>query len=125
MIAKITQFWFDNCILLDMILILKYIVPRGFIGISLYPFIFLKRSQLRENTVLINHERIHLKQQVEMLLVFFYLWYGIEYLIRLFQYKDRREAYLNISFEREAYVNETNLEYIKKRPNWAFLKYVK
>lgn len=78
----------------------------------------------KNDKVFLNHERIHLKQQVELLLVFFYLWYGIEFIIRLIQYGNRREAYLNISFERESYSNESNLTYIKKRPIWAFLKYL-
>nr|DAU35071.1 MAG TPA: hypothetical protein [Caudoviricetes sp.] len=33
----------------------------------------------------------------------FYLWYIIEYLIRLIMYRDTKLAYKNISFEREAY----------------------
>ncbi len=107
-----------------MILFNKYIVPKGFVGITLFPFIFLKCYSLKDDSILLNHEQIHLTQQKELLVVFFYLWYGIEYLVRLFQYRNRREAYRNVSFEREAYNNETNLEYIKKRPNWAFLKYL-
>ena len=71
-----------------------------------------------------NHERIHLKQQLELLILPFFIWYGLEFLVRLLQYKNRREAYLNISFEREAYHNEFNLEYLKKRPFWCFLKYL-
>ena len=107
-----------------MVLVLKYIIPRGFSGITLFPFVFLKREEQKSNTVLLNHEKIHLKQQIEMLVVFFYLWYGIEFLIRFIQYGNRREAYLNISFEREAYCNESNFGYIKKRPIWAFTKYI-
>ena len=32
---------------------------------------------------------------------------------------------LNISFEQEAYMNETNLEYLKERKMYSFLKYFK
>ncbi len=70
--------------------------------------------------VLINHERIHLRQQLEMGLILFYIWYFAEYLIRLVQYKKHYLAYLHISFEREAYQNEADLDYLKKRTFWAF-----
>jgi hypothetical protein len=73
---------------------------------------------------LLNHEKIHIKQQLELLVVFFFIWYGIEFLIRLVQYKNRREAYYNISFEREAYTKEKDLDYLKQRSFWSFLKYV-
>lgn len=107
-----------------MILVLKYIIPKGFSGITLFPFVFLKNKVQQGDRVFLNHENIHLKQQVELLVVFFYLWYGIEYFFRLVQYKNRREAYYNISFEREAYNKEMDFGYIKKRPRWAFLKYM-
>lgn len=107
-----------------MIFISKYIVPKGFIGLTLYPFIFLKQKDLKKNLVLINHEKIHLKQQLELLIIFFFLLYGIEWLIRFIKYKNTHLAYINISFEREAYKNETNLNYNKKRKFWAFLNYL-
>ncbi|MFD0963545.1 hypothetical protein [Pseudofulvibacter geojedonensis] len=107
-----------------MILVLRHIIPKGFLGITLYPFVFLKHKEQKKDEIFLNHEQIHLKQQIELLIVFFYLWYGIEFLIRLIQYGNRRKAYFNVSFEKEAYSNEINLEYIKKRPKWAFLKYL-
>ena len=33
-------------------------------------------------------------------------------------------AYLNISFEKEAYQNDYNLEYLKYRKRFAFIKYL-
>ena len=50
--------------------------------------------------------------------------YGIEFLIRLIQYKNRHKAYRNISFEREAYANEKDLDYLKSRPFWGFSRFV-
>ena len=107
-----------------MILISRYITPKGYQGITLYPFVFLKDSKLKTNTVLVNHENIHLKQQLELLVIPFYIWYGIEFLIRLFQYKNWNTAYRNISFEREAYTNEKDLNYLRLRSWFSFLKYV-
>ncbi len=107
-----------------MILIFRYLVPKGYTGISLFPFIILKNKQDVTNDTLINHEKIHLKQQAELFVIFFYLWYVLEFIMRLFQYKNWNMAYLNISFEREAYANELDLFYLKKRPKWAFFKYL-
>ena len=76
------------------------------------------------NPVFMNHERIHLRQQLEMLILFFYLWYVVEFLVRWIQLKSRRAAYYRISLEKEAYSNEKNLNYLKKRPFWLFLKYL-
>ncbi|MBA6155661.1 hypothetical protein H3Z83_03875 [Tenacibaculum sp. S7007] len=107
-----------------MILISKHIVPKGFVGLTLFPFIFLKRKDLKHNAELINHEKIHLKQQQELLIIFFYLFYGLEWSIKLIKYKNGFLAYKNLSFEREAYMNENNLYYLEKRKFWAFLNYL-
>ena len=106
-----------------MIIVSKYLVPKGYTGMTVFPFIFLKHKALKQCETLINHERIHLRQQLEMLILPFYIWYGLEFLIRLTKNKDRYQAYRNISFEREAYKNEKDLDYLKKRPFWRFLKF--
>lgn len=108
-----------------MIIISKYIVPKGYLGITIFPFVFLKQKYLRDNAILLNHERIHLKQQLELLIIPFYIFYVIEFLIRIIQYRNWNLAYKNISFEREAYANESNFQYGKQRPFWHFLKYLR
>lgn len=107
-----------------MILISKYLVPKGYSGITIFPFVLLKYAHLKTNRTLVNHENIHLRQQLEMLVVPFYAVYTIEFLLRLFQYKNWQKAYKNMSFEREAYHHEFDLEYLNKRKFWAFLKYL-
>jgi hypothetical protein len=107
------------------LIVFKYLTPRGFRGLTFYPFVFLADKDDKLNKVFINHEKIHIRQQLELLILPFYLLYFTEYLFRLIQYKDRKEAYFNISFEREAYKNEKDLNYLKQRPFWRFLKYVK
>jgi hypothetical protein len=69
-----------------------------------------------------NHEMIHWKQQLEMLIIFFYLWYLIEWLIRL--PVNGRKAYVSLSFEQEAYGNESNYDYLKTRKPFSWFKYV-
>ena len=100
-------------------------VPKGYLGITIFPFVFLKTKDLKLNLTLINHENIHKRQQIELLVFPFYLVYGIEFLIRFIQYKKWDLAYRNISFEREAYMNELYLDYLKHRTFWSFLKYLR
>ena len=79
---------------------------------------------IKKITVFVNHEKIHLRQQLEMLILPFFIWYFLEYLVRLVQYKNKDLAYRNISFEREAYANETDLDYLKNRSFFRFLNYI-
>ena|SRR5690606_10551563 len=106
------------------IVVLSRLFAKNFRGLAVFPFIFLKDKSLKFNPVIINHERIHLRQQIELLWIFFFLWYGIEFLIRWIQFKNANLAYLNISFEKEAYANENNLNFLKKRKLWNFTKYL-
>ena len=102
-----------------MVIKVKYLF--GYKAMALWPFILVV-GQASERTM--NHERIHHKQQLEMGLIFFYLWYGIEYLIRLIQYKKHDKAYRNISFECEAYLNDFNSSYLKVRKRYSWTKYL-
>ena len=103
------------------ILIKPKLVPKGH-AITIYPFILLNNKEQRDNHELINHERIHLKQQAEMLIIPFYIAYAVNYAINLFRYDLKRVAYRNIIFEKEAYSNKHNLNYIETRKFWGFLK---
>ena len=108
-----------------MVITSKYLIPKGYTAMALYPFIIVRDTGLAVNAVLLNHERIHLRQQLEMLILPFYIWYVLEYFIRLIKYRNRKTAYRNISFEREAYANEGNLSYLHSRTFWTFLKYLR
>lgn len=106
------------------VIVIPLLLRKKFLGVSLWPFIVLRNKELVEDKVLMNHERIHLRQQVELLVIPFFLWYGIEFVFRIIQYQNHHLAYRNISFEREAYKNEKDLEYLMKRSFYKFLKYV-
>ena len=108
-----------------MVLVAKYFIPKGYLGIAIFPFVILKEDHLKKDCVFVNHEKIHLRQQLELFIVPFYIVYGIEFLIRLYQYKNWHLAYINISFEREAFAKESNLKYLKHRHFWSFLKYLR
>lgn len=107
------------------LIVAKYLIPKGYRGMAVFPFIILKYHLDKENPVFVNHEKIHLRQQLELLVLPFYIFYVLEYIIRLIQYKNKDLAYRNISFEREAYANERNLNYVKEMPFWSFRNYLK
>lgn len=107
-----------------MILVFKHFFYKNYVGLSLWPFIILKNTSLKEDSVLINHERIHLKQQLELFIIPFYILYLIEWLVRSLLYLDTYKAYQNISFEREAYQNEDDMDYVNKRTVFSFIKYL-
>lgn len=102
----------------------KYLPLKGYVAINLFGLIFARKEFKPLSRITENHERIHTAQIRELLFVFFYIWYGIEWLVRLFQYRDRKVAYLNISFEREAYSNQKDRSYIKVRKKYEFRKYL-
>ena len=83
-------------------------------GLAILPFIFVPNQESKDNKVLINHERIHLRQQLELLFFGFVIWY----FIALY-----RKSYMGISFEKEAYHNQHNLSYLNNRKLFEFRKY--
>lgn len=93
-------------------------------AITIFPFIFLRHRGLKSDMMLINHERIHLRQAIELLIFPFYIWYVLEFLIRYLHYKDFHKAYRNISFEREAYAKQHITDYLCQRKPWSFWKYL-
>ena len=97
------------------------LVPEG-ICINLFGTLWTRHSEWIDSAI-INHERIHTCQQMEMLVLPFYIVYILEWLVRLVQYRNFHKAYLNISFEREAYANGDNLSYLSRRKAYSWLKY--
>lgn len=101
---------------------LKTIVGRSTIGITLAPFgIYIDENHML-NKRIITHERIHWRQQMEMYIIFFYIWYFLEWLIKFFS--KGTEAYYCISFEREAHINDNEECYYIYRENFAWFKYL-
>lgn len=100
---------------------------RGISGITLFPFIIL-HDRLRgtpEAAVTVNHEKIHVCQQLELLLVFFAIWYVISFIAGLARGMGRYGAYRNIIFEREAFDRMYELDYLSRRKLYGFMKYRK
>jgi len=88
-------------------------------AITLFPFIIIKDEG---DEILINHESIHIQQQLELLVVGFYVWYFLDYLYKWIKHRDGSKAYYNIIFEEEAYANQEDLDYLSKRKLWNFIR---
>lgn len=105
-----------------LLIVSRILIPRGYRGLTIFPFVIVRDKSDSADPILLNHERIHLRQQAELLVVPFFLWYLIDYAIQLARYRNPANAYRNILFEREAYGNERNLLYLKTRRFWGFLR---
>lgn len=93
-------------------------------AITIFPVIFLKYAFFKNNADLIRHERIHLRQALELGIIFFYIWYLVEFVWRFVHFRDFEKAYRRISFECEAYTHEHDPEYLSRRRIWAFWHYL-
>jgi hypothetical protein len=102
----------------------KRFPPKGFAAINLFGVVIGRSEHGNLSIYELNHERIHSRQIIELLWVFFYLFYVTEWLVRLIRYRNSRLAYYNISFEREAYSNDRNLDYLKERKLFSSFKYL-
>ena len=107
----------------------KIIPTKGFLAINLFGTVFVRedaRQRIERNPrkyeATWNHEAIHTEQMKETLYVGFYLLYFIFWLIRILT-APFKTAYVDISFEQEAYLNQGNLNYIKTRKRYSWLKY--
>ncbi|WP_405377228.1 hypothetical protein [Nonlabens sp. Asnod3-A02] len=99
----------------------KYL--KKYSGMTLWPFLLVSNKSKLTDALFMNHENIHAVQQKELLVLFFYLCYGLDYLFNLMRYMNHHKAYRNIVFEREAYLNESNLDYLKERKLFSFFKF--
>lgn len=101
----------------------KFIPFTGFSAINLFGILFV-REDVSITDQLLNHERIHSEQMKEMLYIPFYIWYFIEWLIRLFIISSG-SAYRSISFEQEAYAKESDFSYLSERKSFSWIKYLR
>lgn len=107
-----------------MIIIKNKLIPFGkYSTMNICGILFTKKAYLSDKTI--NHEKIHTKQILETAIIGFYLWYIIEYLIIRFAHIFQNDAYRDISFEEEAYNNDENLDYLKHRKHYTWIKYIK
>ena len=106
-------------------IIYNNILPlKGFAAINLFGVIFARKGYEPLSETAINHEAIHTAQMMELLYIFFYFMYAVEWITLLILYRDSNKAYRNISFEREAYANQSDKDYLKERKKHDFIFYM-
>lgn len=130
-------------------IIYNNIIPlKGYQAITLWPFIFARKSAKPLEDYAENHERIHLRQQLEVLvlsaavlalavwlagwpwwwllasLLVYYAGYGIDYAVRRILYGSSHEAYRNIAVEQEAYQNQYDMAYLQQRRLFARVRFI-
>lgn len=107
---------------------IKYYVNKkifkNYTGLSFFIFIWIYKGRRRKKSIekTIIHEIIHYKQQLELGFIFGFLVWGILMLRSLILYKDK--AYRNHPWEREAYDNQDDVDYLKNRKVFAWVKYL-
>lgn len=116
------------------VIITKHFPFGKFAAINMFARLYLKDKDKSRLTLmirypsryfkLIQHERSHTKQQNDLLGIFFYVWYVIEWFFKLFT---EGKAYRELCFEREARVNEKKVDdyivYVKLKSKHKILIY--
>ena len=94
---------------------MRFIMP-GVQAICLFPFgIYFRTYEITLR--LLRHEKVRWFQQKEMLCIFFYIWYVVEWFIKIFFCGKR--AYMSISFEFEA-----RQESVDTRKRFGWMRYI-
>ncbi len=96
----------------------RFIPAKNFCAVTLFGVVFTRHKGCLDR-YLLNHESIHCRQQLEWLYLPFFVLYVAEWLWYLLRYRDSRKAYRSISFEREAYDHQNDLNYLSGRPCYA------
>lgn len=107
-----------------MLIIHNKILPfPGYRAINLFGIIFVRGDKpLPVHTI--THETIHTKQMLETLVIGFYVWYLLEFFIKLLICFNWDRAYRSLSFEQEAYEFMNCPNWPKQRKHWTWRTYV-
>ena len=98
--------------------ILSKLAPIEIGAITIGPLVY-SRGEMSEVTK--NHETIHWQQYIETGIVGFVILYYSFYLYNWIRYRDGKLAYYMIPFEKEAYDNDKNLDYLETRKRYAWM----
>ncbi len=99
----------------------RLLPPKRFDAINILGLLFCRKGTLLSDEM-VRHEQIHTRQMIEMALIGFYLWYVVEWLVRLLM---KGNAYRHISLEREAYSHMDEPHYLATRKPYAWVKYLR
>ncbi len=98
-----------------------FLAGKNIIGVAFWPFVFIK-TEYKGVKSLLQHESIHAKQQLECLLLPFFLLYIGFYLYNRMKGMDHEKAYRAIPFEKEAYHHELTKKYLENRKPFAWAR---
>lgn len=87
-------------------------------------FVIFRDEYSAKDEVLVNHEKIHIRQQLELLFVIqwiLYLWF---YISKRVTGNSHYISYRSNPFEREAYANQGNLKYLSNRKLFSWMAYI-
>ena len=102
-----------------------HLLPVRFPAMCIWPFVIIRpENNIPPVRDIMNHERIHGRQQLEMLWIFFFIWYVLEFFVRLMIYRNFMRAYQELAHEKEAYMNDDDPEYYKTRKPYSWVKYL-
>lgn len=105
----------------------KILPVKGFGSMTLFNLLLTRQDHVGQQTI--NHETTHLEQAFDFHLwyfgfIIFYIWYILEWILKLPSALFGYRPYYSISFEQEAYRNQSNPNYLNERKHFAWLKYV-
>src|SRR5687767_3766450 len=92
-------------------------------GLSFFIFIWISKLT-KDEEKLVRHEKFHFLQQIEMLFIFHWILYAFFYIVARSKGHGHYAAYRHNPFELEAYANEGEASYLKKRKVFAWVSYV-
>lgn len=102
----------------------KYIPFGRFKAVNIFGIIFVK-TDTKLSSSLINHEAIHTAQMKELLFIFFYILWALNWLFNIIYYWfDFKKAYRMIVFEQEAFEYQSYPLHIECRSIFFWLKYI-
>lgn len=101
----------------------RHFPPGRYIAINLFGVLFTKRKPVA--ATVLNHESIHTAQMRELCYVGFYALYVLEFAVRLLLSWRWHRAYRAVSFEREAYLHQSDPTYaVHGRRPYAWVRFL-
>lgn len=98
--------------------LLSYFAPIKINAITIGLIVF-SRGKINIKTK--RHETIHFQQFIETLIIGMLLLYIFDFIKNYIKYKNSKKAYYNVRAEKEAYMNEKNINYLKNRIRWDWI----
>lgn len=104
----------------------NHLPAKAFVAMTIWPLVIVRNDKKAKFTKTVErHEMTHAAQQKEMMIIFFYLLYAVEWIVKLPLCRfDSDRAYRSVSLEQEAYAHQYETVYNTTRLHFAFAKYI-